>query len=95
MNFKTVHKNIFVFPLQECLCERPKMLLYTYLSYLIFFGLWKKRIPFTFNDESTGLCICLRLDLYMSHVKSIGVGIGHTCKVARLTRDYNNMRLSG
>jgi hypothetical protein len=29
----------------------------------------KKRIPFIFNDESTGSCICLRLDLYMSHVK--------------------------
>jgi hypothetical protein len=28
-----------------------------------------KRIPFIFNDESTGSCICLRLDLYMSHVK--------------------------
>jgi hypothetical protein len=27
-----------------------------------------KRIPFIFNDESTGSCICLRLDLYMSHV---------------------------
>jgi hypothetical protein len=24
-----------------------------------------KRIPFIFNDESTGSCICLRLDLYM------------------------------
>jgi hypothetical protein len=33
---------------------------------------WKKestRIPFIFNDESAGSCICLRLDLYMSHVK--------------------------
>jgi hypothetical protein len=28
-----------------------------------------KRIPFIFNDESTGSCIRLRLDLYMSHVK--------------------------
>jgi hypothetical protein len=28
-----------------------------------------KRIPFIFNDESTGSCICLRLDLYMSHIK--------------------------
>jgi hypothetical protein len=28
-----------------------------------------KRIPFIFNDESTGSCICIRLDLYMSHVK--------------------------
>jgi hypothetical protein len=27
-----------------------------------------KRIPFIFNDESTGSCICLRLDLYLSHV---------------------------
>jgi hypothetical protein len=24
--------------------------------------------PFIFNDESTGSCICLRLDLYMSRV---------------------------
>jgi hypothetical protein len=29
----------------------------------------KESIPFIFNDESTGSCICLRLDLYMSHVK--------------------------
>jgi hypothetical protein len=29
-----------------------------------------KRIPFIFNDESTGSCICLRLDLYLSHVKT-------------------------
>jgi hypothetical protein len=28
-----------------------------------------KRIPFIYNDESTGSCICLRLDLYMSHIK--------------------------
>jgi hypothetical protein len=28
-----------------------------------------KRIPFIFNDESTGSCICLRLNLYMSHVQ--------------------------
>jgi hypothetical protein len=28
-----------------------------------------KRIPFIFNDKSTGSCICLRLDLYLSHVK--------------------------
>jgi hypothetical protein len=27
-----------------------------------------KRIPFIFNNESTGSCKCLRLDLYMSHV---------------------------
>jgi hypothetical protein len=26
-------------------------------------------IPFIFNDESTGSCICLRLDIYMSQVK--------------------------
>jgi hypothetical protein len=51
----------------------------------------KKRIPFIFNDESTGSCIRLRLDLYMSHVKSIDVGIDHTCKAARLTRDCNNV----
>jgi hypothetical protein len=31
----------------------------------------KKRTPFIFNDESTGSCICLRLDLYMSYVKEI------------------------
>jgi hypothetical protein len=29
----------------------------------------KKRIPFIFNDESTGSCIYLRLDLYMSHLQ--------------------------
>jgi hypothetical protein len=29
----------------------------------------KESIPFIFNDESTGSCICLRLDLHMSHVK--------------------------
>jgi hypothetical protein len=28
-----------------------------------------KRIPFIFNDKSTGSCVCLRLDLYLSHVK--------------------------
>jgi hypothetical protein len=28
-----------------------------------------KRIPFIFNDESTGSCICLRLDLCMLQVK--------------------------
>jgi hypothetical protein len=28
-----------------------------------------KRIPFIFNDESTGSCMCLRLDLYLSHIK--------------------------
>jgi hypothetical protein len=32
-----------------------------------------KRIPFIFNDESTGSCICLGLDLYMSHVKSVSL----------------------
>jgi hypothetical protein len=31
----------------------------------------KESVPFIFNDESTGSCICLRLDLYMSHVKII------------------------
>jgi hypothetical protein len=31
----------------------------------------KESIPFIFNDEGTGSCICLRLDLYMSHVKII------------------------
>jgi hypothetical protein len=29
----------------------------------------KKRTPFISNDESTGTYICLKLDLYMSHVK--------------------------
>jgi hypothetical protein len=29
----------------------------------------KNNIPFIFNDKSTGSCICLRLDLYLSHVK--------------------------
>ena len=28
----------------------------------------KKRITSTFNGRSAGSCICLRLDLYMSHV---------------------------
>jgi hypothetical protein len=28
-----------------------------------------KRTPFIFNYETTGSFICLRLDLYMSHVK--------------------------
>jgi hypothetical protein len=28
-----------------------------------------KKIPFIFNDKSTGSSICLRLDLYVSHVK--------------------------
>jgi hypothetical protein len=30
-----------------------------------------KCIPSIFNDESTGLCICLRQDLYMSHVNKV------------------------
>jgi hypothetical protein len=39
----------------------------------------KKSIPFIFNDESTGSCICLRLDLYVSHVKLNGiVEVGNT-----------------
>jgi hypothetical protein len=29
----------------------------------------KESIPFIFNDESTGSCICLRRHIYMSHVK--------------------------
>jgi hypothetical protein len=29
------------------------------------------KIPSIFNDESTGSCICLRLDLYMSHVNKL------------------------
>jgi hypothetical protein len=32
-------------------------------------GKKKKRIPFIFNDESTGSCICLRLDVYMSYLQ--------------------------
>jgi hypothetical protein len=40
-------------------------------------------MPFVFNDKSTGSCICLRLDLYLSHVK----------KYNRYA--YNNMRDSG
>jgi hypothetical protein len=31
----------------------------------------KESIPFIFNDESTGSCTCLRLDLYLSHLKII------------------------
>jgi hypothetical protein len=30
-----------------------------------------KRIPSSFKDESTGSCICLRLDSYMSHVNKV------------------------
>jgi hypothetical protein len=30
-----------------------------------------KRIPSIFSDESTASCICLRLDLYMSHVNKV------------------------
>jgi hypothetical protein len=29
----------------------------------------KSKLPFIFNDENTGSCICLRLDLYMSYIK--------------------------
>jgi hypothetical protein len=88
-------------------------------------------MPFIFNDESTGSCICLAYRLYfltcdmyksglrhihdpvhlslkmkgirlpfvafciLSLFNGIDVGIGHTCKAARLKRDCNNMRLSG
>jgi hypothetical protein len=34
-----------------------------------------KRIPFIFNDESTGSCICLRLDIYMTHVLLLCVSV--------------------
>jgi hypothetical protein len=41
----------------------------------------KKRLPFIFNDESTGPCLWR---------------LRHTCQHdARLTRYYNNMRYSG
>jgi hypothetical protein len=32
-------------------------------------GRINKRIPFIFNDKSTGSCICLRLGLYMSYLQ--------------------------
>jgi hypothetical protein len=35
----------------------------------------KKRIPFIFNDENIGSCICLRLDIYMSHVFLLYVSV--------------------
>jgi hypothetical protein len=41
----------------------------------------KKRIPFIFNDESTGSCICLRLDLYLSHVKTGARRLGSLCSI--------------
>jgi hypothetical protein len=40
-----------------------------------------KRIPFIFNDESTGSFICLRLDLYLSHVKMGARHLGSLCSI--------------
>jgi hypothetical protein len=40
-----------------------------------------KRIPFIFNDEITGSCICLRLDLYLSHVKIGARHLGSLCSI--------------
>jgi hypothetical protein len=34
-----------------------------------------KRVPFIFNDKSTGSCICLRLDLYLSRVKTCATAV--------------------
>jgi hypothetical protein len=41
----------------------------------------KKRIPSIFNDESTGSCICPRLDLYSSHVKIGARHLGSLCSI--------------
>jgi hypothetical protein len=40
-----------------------------------------KRIPFIFNDESTGSCIFLRLNLYLSHVKIGARHLGSLCSI--------------
>jgi hypothetical protein len=42
---------------------------YSHGSHDVLYFVKSKRMPFIFNDESTGSCICLRLDLHMSHVK--------------------------
>jgi hypothetical protein len=34
-----------------------------------------ERIPSIFNDENTGSCICLRLDLYLAHVLLLCVSV--------------------
>jgi hypothetical protein len=38
-------------------------------------------MPFIFNDESTGSCICLRLDLYLSNVKIGARHLGSLCSI--------------
>jgi hypothetical protein len=38
-------------------------------------GIKGKRVPFIFNDESTRSCICLRLNIYMSHVLLLCVSV--------------------
>jgi hypothetical protein len=40
-----------------------------------------KRITFIFNDGSTGSCICLRLELYLSHVKIGARNLGSLCSI--------------
>jgi len=42
-----------------------------------------KHITSTFNDRSTGSCICLRLDLYMSH--------GNKIQPVRVENDMHNV----
>ena len=41
-----------------------------------------KRVTSTFSDRSTGSCICLRLDLYMSH--------GNKIQPVRVENDVHN-----
>ena len=45
--------------------------IYITFAFMWILALWKKKInanvTSTFNDRSTGSCICLRLDFYMSH----------------------------
>ena len=43
----------------------------------------EKHITSTFNDRSTGSCICLRLDLYMSH--------GNKIQPVRLENNMHNV----
>jgi hypothetical protein len=40
-----------------------------------------KCIPFIFNDESSGSCICLRLDLCLSRVKIGARHLGSLCSI--------------
>ena len=42
-----------------------------------------KHVISTFNDRSTGSCICLRLDLYMLH--------GNKIQPVRLENDVHNV----